>query len=182
VAAKLLLVLGVLACLAVAAHKFLLSPAADATASVSSVPGVASVGTGGVVHLAGPDLVSGRPVDLDAYAGRPLVINVWASWCEPCRVEGPELAKFEHARPDVLVIGLDMQDAPGAALQAMHEWGWNHASIRDPEGRLYFALPRHDGIPMTLFLDAEHRVVDTHLSNIYADQLEAGAKRITGRT
>jgi hypothetical protein len=75
-----------------------------------------------------------------------------------------------------------MQDTVPAALAAMHEWGWSHASIRDPDGQLFFALPRHDGIPLTLFLDSQHRVVDTLLSNVYADQLEGGAKRITGRS
>jgi thiol-disulfide isomerase/thioredoxin len=179
-AAKFLVILGLLACLGVGAHK-LLSPAADASASAAGVPGIASIGTGGVVHLSGPDLVTGRTLDLDAYAGRPVIVNFWASWCEACRVEGPELAKFERARPDVLVIGVSTQDGTAAALAAMHEWGWTHASIWDPEGRLYFALPGHVGIPQTLFLDSQHRVVETLLTNVYADQLEAGAKRITGQ-
>jgi thiol-disulfide isomerase/thioredoxin len=179
VAGKLLVMVVLVACLGIGGYKYM-HPTADAAANGGSASGVASVGTGGIVHLFGQDLVTSRPLDLDAYAGRPLIINVWASWCEACRVEGPEFAKFERARPDVLVIGLNMQDSSGPALAAMREWGWTHSSIIDREGRLFGALPRHEGIPMTFFLDSQHRVVDTILSNVAVDQLQAGARRITG--
>lgn len=61
-----------------------------------------------------PDL-SGAPVDLQRFRGRPLLINVWASWCAPCVEEMPELARFAAAQGDhgVQVLGLALDSAEG---------------------------------------------------------------------
>lgn len=64
-----------------------------------------------VMSLAGLD---GRPVQLpSAYAGRPVLINVWATWCGPCIKEMPELQRFsdEQARNGVQVVGIALDDA-----------------------------------------------------------------------
>jgi thiol-disulfide isomerase/thioredoxin len=131
------------------------------------------------VHASGLDLATRtRTISLDEYEGRPMIVNVWASWCEACRVEGPEYARFEHAHPEVVIVGVDIQDAPTDAVFAMQGWGWTHESIWDPKGMVGASMPRHDGIPLTFFLDRNHHVVDTVLSNVSYQQLLAGAARI----
>ncbi len=61
-----------------------------------------------------PD-IDGNPVDLARFGGRPLLVNVWASWCGPCVEEMPELARFARAQGDsgVQVLGLALDTAEG---------------------------------------------------------------------
>lgn len=66
--------------------------------------------------------LDGRPVELPkAYAGRPLLINIWASWCGPCIKEMPELDRYAHSQGEhgvqVIGIALDNADDVGAFLQ-----------------------------------------------------------------
>jgi hypothetical protein len=81
----------------------------------------------------------------------------------------------------VLIIGVDINDAPTDALAAMQGWQWTHESIWDPQGQVGYSLPRHEGVPITFFLDEQHRVVDSILSTASYDQLYLGTVRITGR-
>ena len=70
---------------------------------------------GPLPELSGTDPVSGRDVSTAEFAGRPLIINMWASWCEGCRVEAPDIRRFVADGPDVTFIGLDVNDDDGAA-------------------------------------------------------------------
>lgn len=89
------------------------APVAPATASTATaVKPTLQVGDQ-LPALTLPDL-AGQPLDLrDRFAGRPLLINVWASWCAPCVEEMPELARFADAQGDtgVQVLGLALDTA-----------------------------------------------------------------------
>lgn len=112
-----------------------------------------------------PDLTldclgSDRTLNLASLRGTPLVINLWAQWCPPCRAESPHLRDFA-ARADgtVLMLGIDYGDPqPDWAIEfaALAGWTWPH--VVDPERRTASAL-RVPGIPMTLLVDADGRVV-----------------------
>jgi thiol-disulfide isomerase/thioredoxin len=110
------------------------------------------------LELAGTDPVTGRRVDLAAYRGKPIVLNVWGSWCEGCRLEARDLARFAAQHPNVQVVGLDLQDTTGGARAFYARYGWYHPSIFDPNGKLAFRLGLQ-GTPTTFFLDARHRPV-----------------------
>lgn len=105
-----------------------------------------------------PDLVltclgSGRQTNLAALRGTPMVINVWAQWCGPCRQEAPHLAGFAAAvGPDVLVLGIDYDDPePALALEFAGQAGWTYAHLTDPTKQTQSPL-RIAGIPTTLFV------------------------------
>ncbi len=113
---------------------------------------------GAPLVLSGTDPVTGRQVSLAAFAGKPVVLNMWASWCTGCIAEARALAVFERAHPKARVIGLDVQDSKSAARAFYRRFGWRHPSIFDPNGALAARLGLQ-GLPTTIFLDRRHRIV-----------------------
>ena len=111
----------------------------------------------GALELAGTDPVTGRHVDLAAYRGKPLVLNVWGSWCPGCNAEAADLAGFARSHTNVQVVGVDTQDSSSGAKAFYRKWGWHHPSIADPKGELAAQLGVQ-GYPTTFFLDARHQV------------------------
>lgn len=134
-----------------------------------------------------PDLLlgclgSGRQTNLAALRGTPMVVNFWAQWCTPCRVEAPHLKEFaERAGDTVLVLGVDYADPePALALDFAREAGWTWAHLTDPlkksGGPIGF-----QGIPITLFVDAEGRIVHRVVGGITStDQLVTDARTHLG--
>ena len=115
-------------------------------------------GSDGALELAGTDPVTGGHVDLASYRGKPLVLNVWGSWCPGCNAEAADLARFARSHPNVQVVGVDTQDSSGGAKSFYRKWGWHHPSIADPKGELAARLGVQ-GYPTTFFLNARHQVV-----------------------
>ena len=108
--------------------------------------------------LRGTDPVTGKHVSLASFAGKPVVLNMWASWCTGCIAEARALAVFERAHPEAQVIGLDVQDSKSGARAFYRRFGWRHPSIFDPNGALAARLGLQ-GLPTTIFLDRRHRIV-----------------------
>ena len=106
-----------------------------------------------------PCLGGGPDVELRAQApGRPTLVNVWASWCAPCAEEAPELVAFhERAGDRVGMVGVLTQDVLGRGLAFSRDFGMRYPSLVDDDGDVLRAFP--PGPPVTLFLDAEGRVV-----------------------
>jgi thiol-disulfide isomerase/thioredoxin len=109
-------------------------------------------------HLRGVT-ITGKQVDLYRVLGHGLVaLNVWASWCGPCRQEMPLLARAS-AR-GLRLVGIDERDSTRSALKFAAAHGATYPSLADPDGRLLGQLPMlpQTGIPSTLFLDRRGRV------------------------
>jgi len=114
------------------------------------------------VSLSGTDL-DGEEVDLAALRGKPVVVNVWASWCPPCRVEQPDLNEAASELGDeVAFLGLNIRDASrdnAAAYVRNLEVPYPSVYSADGAALLPFAgtlTPR--SIPSTVVLDAEGRI------------------------
>ncbi|WP_457206132.1 TlpA family protein disulfide reductase, partial [Nocardioides sp. P5_C9_2] len=114
------------------------------------------------VTLAGFD--GGRAVDLADLRG-PMVVNLWASYCAPCREEMPALQQFHERYGDqVAVLGIDYQDAqPGRAAELVERSGVTYDLVSDPDGTVngQGAFPSLRGLPFWAFVDADGTV--THL-------------------
>ncbi len=127
------------------------------------VPGDGEPVDGGLPELALPCLGGGPDVDLSSLRG-PLMINLWAANCGPCREEMPALEAFHRRYADqVAVLGIDFNDVhPDRALQLVEETGATYPSIADPGGELMaedtFAVARR-GLPAFVFVDASGAVV-----------------------
>jgi cytochrome c biogenesis protein CcmG, thiol:disulfide interchange protein DsbE len=107
--------------------------------------------------------------------GTPVVLNFWASWCDPCRAEAPLLERGwrDAGRQGVLFLGLDMQDARDDARKFLREFSITYPNVReagDETSRRYGMT----GIPETFFISARGRLVGHVIGAITAGQLRAG--------
>jgi thiol-disulfide isomerase/thioredoxin len=137
------------------------------------VAGVAtwSVATVAAEHARAPQTVpavrlvdgGGQPQPLARHDGKPLVVNLWATWCPPCQAEMPALARAqaEHAGIDMVFVNQgETGDAIGSFLQAHDIHIAN--SLRDPGLEVARAVGAA-GYPTTLFYDAQGHLVASHL-------------------
>jgi thiol-disulfide isomerase/thioredoxin len=107
-----------------------------------------------------PCFTGGAPVPI-ARLGRPALINLWASFCEPCREEMPALQAFADELGDrVIVLGVDTSDRWSAAAAAGEGFGARYPSVFDPHGTLAAALGRNY-LPVTLVVGADGAVLAT---------------------
>ncbi|HLK95087.1 MAG TPA: TlpA disulfide reductase family protein [Nocardioidaceae bacterium] len=114
----------------------------------------------GLPAISLPCLGDDVSVDLSALRG-PLVLNLWAQSCGPCRDEMPLLQRLHEATDKVTVLGVDFQDLqPGMALALAEATGTTYPSVADVDGELKAPL-RLTGLPTTLFIDADGEVVGT---------------------
>lgn len=128
--------------------------------------------------LTGTDL-NGDPVDTATWKGQPGVINVWASWCAPCRAEAPELVAVAQKHPDVNFLGLDTRDSDAPARAFVEKFGITYPNLPDPNGRLVLqfsdSLPPQ-AIPSTLLVDTQGRVAGRFLGAVEAGELDAAVQ------
>jgi thiol-disulfide isomerase/thioredoxin len=132
--------------LAPARARAALAPCPSPTAGTSAAAGP-------LAGITVPCLGTPGQVDLGAaLAGRPALLNVWATWCIPCREEIPVLNAYA-ARPDAVpVVGIDVRDDATAALNLLADLGARYPSVVDTEGRLWAALKVPLAIPTTFVL------------------------------
>jgi cytochrome c biogenesis protein CcmG, thiol:disulfide interchange protein DsbE len=129
-----------------------------------------------------PAMADGR-VSVEELRGVPVVLNLWASWCTPCREESPRLRRgWERLGPrGVAFLGLNIQDLRGDARDFSREFGLTYPSVRDARRGVadrYGAT----GIPETFFVDARGRVVAHVIGVVSEAQLAAGVQAaLTGR-
>ena len=112
----------------------------------------------------GPDqylTLEGEPASLRQFRGRPVVLNFFASWCTPCRLEMPDFERVhQQVGDDVHFVGLNLQEDADRARDVIDDTGITYAVGLDRAGAVYRG---YNGItmPMTVFLDAKGAVVKT---------------------
>ena len=109
-----------------------------------------------------PCLGGARQVDLAGLRGEPLVVNLWASYCGPCRDELPILQQLhERAGGRLRLIGVDFVDPhPAAALELAALSGVTYPLLSDPQGHLRSPM-RISALPVTVLVDPDGRVAYT---------------------
>ncbi len=141
-------------------------PATTAAGGGPAVTGEAPT-TVDYVNYADPETL------LAGHAGRPLVINFFASWCAPCRAELPTLAAAHAIYGDrVDFVGVDFQEiSEKGAAELLWETGITYRIMEDPRGLLLQELGGLPTMPTTIFVTADSEIVDRHHGLILESQL-----------
>ena len=134
------------------------------------------------LHAQANDLLPGARTALRsrvrALRGHPVVVNVWAAWCVPCRVELPVLqrASLDYGKR-VAFLGVDLRDNRGAAAKLLRDIPLTYPSYEDPDGKVANGY-RLVGTPSTIYYDAAGKQTYVHQGQ-YLDraQLDADIKR-----
>ncbi len=146
-----------------------------------SDPEVAAV-PGGLPDVTLPCLGGGRSVRLAGLRGRPLMVNVWAQWCGPCRQEAPFIADVATTnRSALVVLGIDHADPrPDLAIEFAQFATWQFPQIADPDIVLRSAL-QVAGPPQTFFIRPDGTIAYRHTGPFSsADQIRALAQQHLG--
>ena len=119
---------------------------------------------------------AGQRVSLSQYAGQPVILNFWASWCEPCQKETPLLASwYKQQDGHVTLLGLDENDSAASALAFARARGVSYPLGFDP-GTVVAADYHVGALPQTFFLDARHRIVDHVAGALTQADLDKGLR------
>jgi cytochrome c biogenesis protein CcmG, thiol:disulfide interchange protein DsbE len=117
----------------------------------------------------------GHTLSLAGLAGKPVIINFFASWCAPCKHETPMLAQFYRAHDGkVLVIGVDSNDQASAALKFVKAEGVSYPVASDPTATVAVRYGVF-GLPQTFFLNAQHKIVRHVIGDLTQAELTARA-------
>jgi peroxiredoxin len=111
--------------------------------------------------------LNGQRVTLSQFRGKPVMLNFWASWCGPCQVEIPEIqAVYQtHSSGDIVILGVDMGESAATVRSFAQENKLTYRILTD-ENSTVSRLYHVSGIPMTVFLDKQGQIVETHLGPI----------------
>jgi thiol-disulfide isomerase/thioredoxin len=178
------------------AHRLRGLGAARLTALTAVLAGVVVIvtlsitGTGGGPHQAPPAPAKnfslgalGHPahrITLSSLAGRPVIVNFFASWCTPCQKETPMLARFAK-HTNVAVIGIDVNDPTSSALAFVHKTGVTYPVATESAMGSTVVDYNLPGLPATFFLDSRHRIVKRVYGAVTQAELTSGTALISKR-
>jgi cytochrome c biogenesis protein CcmG, thiol:disulfide interchange protein DsbE len=136
--------------------------AAEIADCPKSDPDMAEVPSG-LPDVVLPCLGGGRAVRLAGLRGKPMMINVWAQWCGPCREEAPYLAEVATTnKSELMILGIDHADPqPALAIEFAQLSNWKYPQLADPDVVLRTAL-QITGPPQTFFVRPDGTIAYRH--------------------
>ena len=111
--------------------------------------------------------LDGNTVRLSDFRGRKVVLNVWATWCLPCRAELPSIARFARKNPDIQVLGLSVQSPPEALKKRAAELPYPNLILDDETGLRWGV----NALPSTYVVNEEGTVTAAHAGLLFGPQL-----------
>ncbi|MGW0036297.1 TlpA family protein disulfide reductase [Gordonia sp. NPDC003376] len=140
-----------------------------------------------IAEVSGEDLLTGKRLSLNdpQFANKVVVINVWGSWCGPCRGEAAALEEvYEKYKADgVEFLGINLRDDRQSAQDFVSDRKVGFPSIYDFPGASLAALTTPTSVvPTTIVLDRRHRPAAVFLKSVTADELGAVVARVAAET
>ena len=137
---------------------FLLALASLFNSALAATPG--EIAVGGTLRDASMQSLTGQNRKLSNFIGKPLIINVWASWCGPCRAEMPSLERLNQRKGGLTfeMIGISTDDYPEAAKGFLKKTKTTFSHFIDQRLLLENMLGA-DRLPLTLLVDSKGRVL-----------------------
>lgn len=114
----------------------------------------------------------------EAARGRPVVVNLWASWCGPCRVEMPMLAAAQQREPTVAFLFVNQGESPATVQSFLQQQGFTLREVLLDSGSSLGQAIASRGLPITLFFDAKGRQVDAHFGILNPAALESRLRQL----
>ncbi|WP_434600154.1 TlpA family protein disulfide reductase [Streptomyces sp. A5-4] len=108
--------------------------------------------------------LDGKATRLPDYRGKVVVVNAWASWCGPCRLESPALDRTQRKLKDqgVQILGINTEQSVDNALAFQRDYKLSYPSLHDPAGKQFLKLPRGvvnaQALPFSLIVDRSGKV------------------------
>jgi cytochrome c biogenesis protein CcmG/thiol:disulfide interchange protein DsbE len=129
-----------------------------------------------------PSVDGGAPVSLDGLAGRPAVINFWATWCIPCLDEHAVLIEAARSsQGDAHYLGIVYEDDADRVRAFLRQRGAAYPSLLDADGKTAIAYGIF-GVPETFFVDARGRIASKHVGPLTRESLAANLAKARGST
>ncbi|WP_420641352.1 redoxin domain-containing protein [Candidatus Leptofilum sp.] len=118
--------------------------------------------------------VEGNEVRLSNFAGQPVIINFWATWCAPCRIEMPELEAAFHAYQDdnLVILALDQQESAADVSDFFQELGLSFTAVLDDEGTVSELYGVANILPTTFFINGAGEVTAIHRGPMVQSQID----------
>jgi thiol-disulfide isomerase/thioredoxin len=123
--------------------------------------------------------LNGEVVPMEQLApGKPLVVNLWATWCPPCIREMPVLEEAQQIYPDVAFVFANQREQPETIRSFLEENRLNLSNLyRDDQAQLALAVGSN-GLPTTLFYNDQGELVDSHMGELSRATLARGLEKI----
>ena len=147
-------------------------------------PAPAPVSTADIGQITPPlrlPLVGGGEIDLGGYRGRPVLLNFWATWCEPCKAEMPvfERAQQQYRDRGLVVLGVNFQERDEEISAFLSQVGVTFPSLADRTGEVSRQW-RATGLPTTFLIDRQGIIRDVRVGAFTESMLEERLTRILG--
>jgi peroxiredoxin len=123
--------------------------------------------------------LDGRNINLHAYRGKVVLLNFWATWCEPCRKEIPRFIQFQnaYASKGLQVIGISMDDDPKPVREFRSEYKVNYPLVIG-DAKLAESYGGVLGLPISFVIDPQGRIIAKHIGAVDLNKIEGQIQRL----
>lgn len=121
--------------------------------------------------------VTPESVTLASLRGKPVFINFWATWCDPCRWEMPYILEVQQTRPDIHVVAINVGESDEEVAAYLDEVGLEGLNILMDKGFDVYGSYHVTGLPTSLFLDAKGTVCKRVMAPMNLEMMQAAIEK-----